>query len=157
MIITCENCNKKFDLNSTLIPKKGRMLQCGKCDHKWFFKNEKVYNNNEPLINKEDETELKDLDIAAAIDETKKEYTVKNFPEGELKNDDIIEKDHKKEHKSLKILNYIIVFLISFIALIILADTFKNPLSKFVPNIEVLLYNLIETTKDIILFIKDLI
>ena len=102
MIITCENCNKKFDLNSTLIPEKGRMLQCGKCDYKWFFNNEKVYDNNEPLINKKDEIELKDLDIAAALDETKKEYIVKNFPEGELKNDDIIEKVHKKEHKSFR-------------------------------------------------------
>ena len=40
MIITCNNCNKKFDIDSTLIPDKGRLLQCASCDHKWFFKNE---------------------------------------------------------------------------------------------------------------------
>ena len=37
MIITCENCNKKFEINDDLIPKRGRLLQCGSCDHQWFF------------------------------------------------------------------------------------------------------------------------
>ena len=40
MIITCNNCNKKFDIDSNLIPDKGRLLQCASCDHKWFFKKE---------------------------------------------------------------------------------------------------------------------
>ena len=39
MIITCNNCNKKFDVDSSLIPDMGRLLQCASCDHKWFFKN----------------------------------------------------------------------------------------------------------------------
>ena len=38
MIITCNNCNKKFDVDSSLIPNMGRLLQCANCDHKWFFK-----------------------------------------------------------------------------------------------------------------------
>ena len=38
MIITCNNCNKKFDVDSSLIPDMGRLLQCASCDHKWFFK-----------------------------------------------------------------------------------------------------------------------
>ena len=50
-----------------------------------------------------------------------------------------------------------IVFLISFVALIILVDTFKYPISKIVPNIEFILYNLYESIKDIRLFLKDLI
>ena len=40
MIITCNNCNKKFDIDSNLISDKGRLLQCASCDHKWFFKKE---------------------------------------------------------------------------------------------------------------------
>ena len=39
MIITCINCNKKFDIDSNLIPDMGRLLQCASCEHKWFFKN----------------------------------------------------------------------------------------------------------------------
>ena len=40
MIIACNNCNKKFHIDSSLIPNKGRLLQCASCDHKWFFKKE---------------------------------------------------------------------------------------------------------------------
>ena len=40
MIIPCQNCNKKFDIDRNLIPKKGRLLQCNSCNHKWFFKEE---------------------------------------------------------------------------------------------------------------------
>ena len=39
MIITCENCTKKFEVDADLIPDKGRLLQCMKCQHTWFFKN----------------------------------------------------------------------------------------------------------------------
>ena len=37
MIIQCINCNKKFSVNSELIPNKGRTIQCGSCNHIWFF------------------------------------------------------------------------------------------------------------------------
>ena len=40
MIIACQNCNKKFDVDQNLIPEEGRLIQCSSCDHKWFFKNE---------------------------------------------------------------------------------------------------------------------
>ena len=38
MIIECINCNKKFEVNSDLIPIEGRTIQCGLCNHIWFFK-----------------------------------------------------------------------------------------------------------------------
>ena len=38
MIISCQNCSKKFDVEDNLIPENGRMLQCSSCDYKWFFK-----------------------------------------------------------------------------------------------------------------------
>ena len=38
MIITCPNCNKQFRIDASQIPTKGRNLQCGSCDHAWFFK-----------------------------------------------------------------------------------------------------------------------
>ncbi len=47
MIIICENCNKKFEVNSKLIPKTGRTIQCGSCNHVWFFnKNKEISINN---------------------------------------------------------------------------------------------------------------
>ena len=65
--------------------------------------------------------------------------------------------NHSKEKKSYNILSLIILFIISFIALIIIMDTFKGPIGKIVPNIEFLLYNLYETINDIRLFITNLI
>ena len=61
---------------------------------------------------------------------------------------------HKK--RSIGILNLILVFIISGIAFIILIDTFKTPISIYIPNIEFILYNLYESLLDIMLFFKDL-
>ena len=38
MIINCPCGEKKFEIDGNLIPEKGRTLQCGACDQKWFFK-----------------------------------------------------------------------------------------------------------------------
>ena len=65
--------------------------------------------------------------------------------------------NNKKIKRKFKILNLTIVFIISFIALIIFIDTFKTPISEIIPNIEFILYNLYETIKDIFSFLKDLI
>jgi len=48
------------------------------------------------------------------------------------------------------------VLIISCIALIILIDTLRIPLVKIFPSLEIILFNLFETLKDINLFIKDL-
>ena len=37
MIITCPNCNKQFKIDNSLIPDEGRDLQCGSCNHIWFY------------------------------------------------------------------------------------------------------------------------
>ena len=47
MIITCPNCNKKFQIDATLVPDEGRDLQCGSCKHVWFYKAENE--NSSPL------------------------------------------------------------------------------------------------------------
>ena len=52
MIINCPNCNKRFKINTSLIPVEGRDLKCGSCDHVWFYKIEDK--NLEPLSLKDD-------------------------------------------------------------------------------------------------------
>ena len=37
MIISCDKCNKKFEIADKLIPDTGRLLQCGSCLHKWHY------------------------------------------------------------------------------------------------------------------------
>ena len=44
MIITCPNCNKQFKIDNSLIPDEGRDLQCGSCNHVWFYKFEEENN-----------------------------------------------------------------------------------------------------------------
>ena len=72
MIITCPNCNKQFKIDNTLIPDEGRDLQCGSCNHIWFYniqeKNNEALELKQKIIsenveikaeNKEDKTEEK--------------------------------------------------------------------------------------------------
>ena len=167
MIITCNNCSKKFDVDSKVIPEKGRLLQCNGCNHKWFFKKE---NKNEHLtpstINKPKEmgifnedaefVKIENSETIELLDSSIKESVI--IKKNSKNSEDIKSKTKKfKNEVNLNILPLIIVFIISFIALIIIVDTFKSPIGKIVPSIEYLLYNLYETIKDIILFLSDLI
>tara|TARA_B100000767_G_C19272930_1_gene332128 strand:- start:10 stop:498 length:489 start_codon:yes stop_codon:yes gene_type:complete len=162
MIITCNNCSKKFELDSSLIPEKGRLLECNACQHRWFFKREVINKTTVPAeVNSSSEKLV-----------TKKVKTPKNIEllDKDIKEDFVLEevlnnKDSDKDleiispkiKKKYNILGLIIVLIISFIALIIVLDTFQNPINKIIPNIEFILYNLYETINDITLFLKDLI
>ena len=57
MIITCPNCNKSFKIDKSLIPDEGRDLQCGSCNHFWFYKFEEEKNEalrlNEEIVGKD--------------------------------------------------------------------------------------------------------
>ena len=154
MIIACDNCNKKFNIDKSLIPPIGRLLQCNSCDHRWFFKHELI----EPIEN----VDLKFLDDEGVekneIPVVNKKINVNDgikTPTKEQINKKSINKNVNV--KKFNILNLTIVFIISFVALIILIDTLKHPISKIVPNIEFILFNLYESCMDIILFISDLI
>ena len=138
MIISCENCNKKFEVDSKLIPYKGRLLQCSSCDHKWFHKPAEFIESRQFQENNENKQSSFDQNLVEEVTISKK--TNNNFG------------------KSLiKIFSYFIVVVISFLAAIILLDTFKSPLSVFFPNLELFLFNLTEILKDIKFFIKDLL
>ena len=169
MIITCNNCNKKFDIDSTLIPDKGRLLQCASCDHKWFFKKEVLENMVSPIdedinidsINIFDQNSSSTNEEKSLLDVPKDEVEVDLKEEIKEKNEININESTQinnklKKQKNFKILNIFIVAIISSVAFIIIVDTFKYPIGKIVPNIEFILYNLYESIKDISLFIRDL-
>jgi len=170
MIITCNNCNKKFDIDSSLIPNLGRLLQCASCDHKWFFKkvapenpvssiDEDIGNDN---VNIFEQNNSSINDVESVSDESNDEVEV-NLEEKTKEKIEINKGDstqintHQKKQKKFKILNIFAVSIISFVALIIIVDTFKYPIGKIVPNVEFILYNLYESIKDMSLFIRDLI
>ena len=157
MIISCNNCDKNFNISADLIPDEGRLLQCSGCDHKWFFKKE-IIKKPQELINNQDQETITFLDKAPEQDLDINKIEKKE--ELKVNKDIIIDKitnSNSKNKKKTNILNLFYVFIISFVALIIIVDTFKYPITKIIPNVELLLYNLYESIKDIILFIKDLI
>ena len=162
MIIECINCNKKFNVDADLIPKQGRQIQCGSCNHIWHFKMESSL--KEPLI-LEDEDYQKNLSIAKDPKEVTESVIVEKSTE--LLKDNEIYKENKiqentttenniKISKISDFFSYLLVFLISFVALIILLDTLKSPLINVFPGLEIVLFNLFETLKDVKLFIIDL-
>ena len=63
----------------------------------------------------------------------------------------------KSEEKKVGFLSYLIVAIISLIALIIIVDTFQIFLKSFFPNIDIYLSSLYDSLTDIFLFLKDLI
>ena len=169
MIITCNNCNKKFDIHSNLIPEKGRLLQCASCEHKWFFKKEALENTVSPIDEDISIDSVNIFDQDSSLNDV--EESVLDTPKDEVEVD--LEKETKdkieinidesplvntipKKQKNFRILNIFIVAIISSLAFIIIVDTFKYPIGKIVPNIEFILYNLYESIKDISLFIRDL-
>ena len=160
MIIECINCNKKFEVNPELIPEKGRSIQCGSCNHKWFYKKdtkETILETNDeaPLDKIEQEIKVTKDVINKKADEKKiTEEIEKERTEIKPNNE---EKPLKKSNILNKIISYLVVAIISFVALIIVLDTFKTPLNNIFPNLELLLFNLYETFEDIGLFVKDLI
>ena len=162
MIIECPCKKKKFNIDINLIPAEGRNLQCGSCDRVWFYKKEELI-SEPPQVNediaikeKEDSDKLNDDKsknqlIKQPVEENEKAKSkLSNINKTENKSKEI------KKTKSSKFFSYLIVFIISLGALIILLDTLKTPLINIFPGLEVLLFNLYETLKDIKLFIIDL-
>ena len=183
MIISCKNCNKNFEVDSSLIPEKGRLLECNSCNYKWFFKKDII---NEPVLpiktkdpvhkieptivenlsQKIDSVEIESPEIIKLLDSTNELNSTiyKNLTKDQIEKDKTNNDKDKnpglnpsKNKKNYNFLSLILIFIISYTALIILLDTFKTPISKIVPDIEFILYNLYETINDISLFFKDLI
>ena len=155
MIIVCINCDKKFNVNSELIPDEGRTIQCGSCNHVWFFnKNDQILKKIHKPSPKNDKLSLKRHKIP-----TKKEKKI-NIPSNNKinnKGSEIIKYQPKSTFTFSNFLSYILVGIISIISFMIVLDTFKSSLYVFFPNLEFLLFSFYETLKDIELFVKDLI
>ena len=157
MIIECICGQKKFEVNSELIPDTGRTIQCGSCDKVWFYKPENLNNENQ-----------KDLIIENEIPNIQSKKVIKPIIKDTLTNQNISNLENKKNfeitkykpRKSLsftKLLSYLIVLIITFVALLVVIDTFRIYLYQLFPFLEIVIFSLFEILKDIKLFIKDLI
>jgi len=162
MIIECTNCNKKFRVNDDLIPEDGREIICGSCNYAWHFKLEKTSEKSlvldNEMIDLQKKTVQNNTDFQDDFSNTKSEKNTKN---DQIKFSNKTKVDLKIDTKNTysktsNFFSYSIVVIISFIAIIILVDTIKSPLINIFPGLEIVLFNLFETLKDLRLFIIDL-
>ena len=160
MIITCPCEKKRFKIDSSLIPNGGRELQCGSCERVWFYKPQ---NESKDPLTLNENISINKIEPVIETNDINQEFSKK------LQNEKIVEPEIKKEiskeipktvkkleNKGSKFFSYLIVLIISFVALIILLDTLKTPLINVFPGLEIILFNLVETLQDIKLFIIDL-
>ena len=156
MIISCPSCKKKFEIDANLLPKEGRNLQCGSCLNVWFYKFEKnisdleIKDNTTNLSEEDDEIIIKE-DINKEIPKIKK-----NISQNQ-KDKALIKYEKKTKFSLVNFIGYFFVLILSFIALLIILDTFQVLFVSTFPNLELILFNFYETLLDIYLFTKDLI
>ena len=121
MIITCPFCEKKFEIDASLIPNIGRKLQCGSCGKKWFYNpNTEIPLDNSPKILSDEKiiTSIHKLEI----DDTKiKQKTDKISSNESLPKIQKYKKNTKINPSNKlnlgKILSYFLVLIITFISL----------------------------------------
>ena len=166
MIIQCVNCNKKFEIQDKLIPDDGRLLECGSCAHQWHYTpitklelTDEVQTKVDEVQVKTDEVKIKDEPAEQLIvKKTKKRSKiVKKVYENEV--DDEIDQTNEiitTKEKNISFINFLLVGIISFVAIVILVDTFKNQIAYVIPNINLYINELHEILRDIFLFIADL-
>ena len=142
MIIECQNCNKKFDLEDKLIPLKGRLVQCGFCHSQWHqLPNIVVSSRKEKVVDK--------IDISK--DEAKEQSINKN-----KKIRSKVRDKQKFKNKNIGFFSYIFIFLISIIAFFLIAETFEYQINNIFPNFGNYIIYVYETLNNILILIKDL-
>ncbi len=149
MLIKCPNCTKSFNVKEQLIPDKGRLLQCGACNNKWYFKKKN--------INKENINKIQSTIINIPKDDTAKKKIVENVVNDEDLNEGEKYINIKKNKVSTNYIKLFLIIFITFVAIIVLLDTFKLYILNFIPQIDTILNNLYESLKDMYLFFEDLI
>ena len=168
MIISCPNCIKKFNIDEKLIPINGRLLQCSSCKHRWHYDLPKDQNivselSKEEITEDTTEVDLIKINPSKSNDEKKskikKKQKVKKTRKKKIKENEVEVSDNIVEPKntSRSFFNILLIIIITFIALILVLDTFKNNLSDYFPFLIPALDNFYEIIFDISSFIKDLI
>ena len=153
MIIVCPCDQKSVNIDDKLIPKEGRLVKCGVCNHTWFFK---------PSENIEKKQDAATPNTRIKEEENREFIRVKHNKEAIKPKVDKTKENKKylpaiKREKRKNFSKLFLVFLITIIAIVILIDTFKVPLGYIIPNINFYLDNLYQSLIDIKLFTINLI
>ena len=153
MIVSCEKCNKKFQLTDNLVPSTGRLLQCGSCSYQWHY----IPESKIELVN-----EVKDnVKTTDQVKKTLQKPIKKKIEKRKTIANQNIHQSYSEESETRKrkigFFSFLLVMIISLVSIVILLDTFKLQLSSIIPNIDFYLVSLYDTLKDIFLFFTDLL
>jgi predicted Zn finger-like uncharacterized protein len=181
MIISCIKCQKKFSVDDKLIPELGRILECGSCLHQWHYipvllinknidtnKTEGIIKNDEPVIFDKKTNEKK---IIPDVDNNNNKNSIPNFENDNVQvepvnvnaqvepvNDNVqVEPVIENKKKKSNFLNKLLVIIITFVAVIIILDTFRDQLLSIFPSLDLYLNSLYNVINDIFLFVANLI
>ena len=153
MIVSCEKCNKKFELADNLIPSSGRLLQCGSCTYQWHY----IPESKIELVDEVKE----DVKTSEGVKKTVQKPIKKKIEKRKTIAKQNIHQSYSEESTTkdgkIGFFSFLLVVIISLVSLVILLDTFKDHLSSIIPNIDFYLVSLHDTLKDIFLFFTDLL
>jgi len=181
MIISCIKCQKKFSVDDKLIPELGRILECGSCLHQWHYipvllinknidtnKTEGIIKNDEPVIFDKKANEKK---IIPDVDNKNNKNSIPNFENNNVQVEPVnvnaqvepvkdnaqVEPVIENKKKKSNFLNKLLVIIITFVAVIIILDTFRDQLLSIFPSLDLYLNSLYNVINDIFLFVANLI
>ena len=166
--LQCGSCNHiwlyKIEEENSKILKLKEEIDSNDIETKVDVNNEEIIENKNPLAkiktdinNKKKEINLEKQKVTNLSKKTEKIDKIKQTQKKiktEINNEQKIKISEKQknsatyknaENKGSKFFSYLIVFIISFVALIILLDTLKTPLINVFPELEIILFNLFET------------
>ena len=153
MIIVCPSCGKNFNVRDDQIPDKGRLLQCSSCKHEWFFtKNTIPINDNMDELSNDELTQ----ESFGILDE-EEDRSAEEIVEDKKVELEKPKNTYKKKTKKVNFFKLLLVFIISFVAFVLIVDTFIVQISEYVPFAEKYLDNLYQSIIDISLFFQNLI
>ncbi len=153
MIIVCPSCGKNFNVRDDQIPDKGRLLQCSNCKHEWFYTKNTLPADDD--INEPSSDELTQ-DSFGILDEKEDQYD-EDIVEDKTVELEKPKTNKKKDSRQSNFFKLLLVFIISFVAFVLVIDTFIVQISEYVPFAEKYLDNLYQSLIDISLFFQNLI
>ena len=153
MIISCEKCNKKFELADNLIPSTGRFLQCGSCSYQWHY----IPEGKIELVDEVKDNVKTTDQVKKSLQKPIKKRIERHKTLAKQNIHQSYSEESETKKRKIGFFNFILVTIISLVALVILLDTFKLQLLSVIPNIDFYLVSLYDTLKDIFLFFTDLL
>ena len=153
MIIVCPSCGKNFNVRDDQIPDKGRLLQCSNCKHEWFYTKNTIPIDDKLVEQSNDELTQESFGILDEEEDRSDEVI------GEDKTVELEKPKNIKKEKTTKVnfFKLLLVFIISFVAFVLIVDTFIVQISVYIPFAEKYLDNLYQSIIDISLFFQNLI